>query len=52
MSLRFSRLDRLAIRKLLPGKRITEHGIKSNAWPMAISDIQSMSWSMACASIA
>ena len=27
MSLRFSRLDRLAIRKLLPGKRITEHGI-------------------------
>jgi integrase len=27
MSLRFSRLDRLAIRKLRPGEKITEHGI-------------------------
>ena len=27
MSLRFSRLDRLAIRRLRPGEKITEHGI-------------------------
>jgi hypothetical protein len=52
MSVRFSRLDRRAIRQLRPGNKISEHGITAERLGDNECAIRSPSWSTASASTA
>jgi hypothetical protein len=47
MALRFARLVRASIRRLLPGQKLAEHGIMAERLADAICAIASMSWSTA-----